>query len=57
MKKICSVYIGDTLLDVFGEDKQYPEMVKIAGTDIDVTEMIHGLNWDKFEEAAWNETL
>jgi hypothetical protein len=57
MPKLCSVYIGDTLLDVFGYDKSYPEVVKIHGTDINVTEMIHGLNWEKFEEAAWKETV
>ena len=57
MKKICSVYIGDTLIDVFGHDKQFPEVAKIHGTDIDVTEMIHSLSWDRFEEAAWKETI
>jgi hypothetical protein len=49
--KLCTVYVGDTLLDVFGEEKQYPEEVKIRGTDIDVTEMLHSLNWEKLCQA------
>jgi len=52
MKKapfMLSMYIGDTLLDVHGVPEQVDE-IYIHDTDIDVTEMMHSLNWDKFEE-------
>lgn len=61
------MYCGDTLVDVYGEISK-PEAdlgyngdidiydVRIADTDISVFEMIHALNWDKFNDAAW-ETL
>ncbi len=60
---VVSLYCGDTLLDVYGyEDADEPnvghvggvdiEDVCIADTEISVLEMIHGLNWDKFEESV-----
>lgn len=60
---VVSLYCGDTLLDVYGyEDADEPnvghvggvdiEDVCIADTEISVLEMIHGLNWDKFNEAV-----
>jgi hypothetical protein len=52
LMKLCSVYLGDTLLDVFGEEKKYIDQVNISGTDIDVTEMIHSLDWDKFYQTV-----
>lgn len=60
---VLSVYCGDTLLDIYGyEDKDEPsvghvggvdiEDVCIADTEISVLEMIHGLNWDKFNDSV-----
>jgi len=61
-----SMYCGDTLLDVYGE-LSAPESnigyngdidiydVRIANTDVSVFEMIHSLNWEKFNDAAWEE--
>jgi len=49
---IGSAYEGNTLLDIHGYDGYFEE-IYIAGTDIDVTEMIHSLtriSFDKFEE-------
>lgn len=62
--QMTSLYVGDTLLDVDfymidGEDDiGYTgdieiEDVRIANTDISVLEMIHSLNWDKFEQQVW----
>lgn len=62
--QMTSLYVGDTLLDVDfymidGEDDiGYTgdieiEDVRIANTDISVLEMIHSLNWDKFEQMVW----
>lgn len=62
--QMTSLYVGDTLLDVDfymidGEnDIGYTgdieiEDVRIANTDISVLEMIHSLNWDKFEQMVW----
>ena len=51
---IGSAYEGDTLLDIHGYDGYFEE-IYIAGTDINVTEMIHSLtktSFDKFEEDA-----
>jgi hypothetical protein len=60
---LMTMYCGDTLLDVYGEvDNDEPsvghvggidiEDVCIADTDISVWEMLHSLNFDKFNEAA-----
>ena len=60
---LMSMYCGDTLLDVYGEvDNDEPSLghvggidiedVCIADTDISVWEMLHSLNFDKFNEAA-----
>ena len=60
---LMSMYCGDTLLDVYGYvDKDEPsvghvggidiEDVCIADTDISVWEILHSLNFDKFNEAA-----
>ena len=51
---IGSAYEGDTLLDIHGHDGYFEE-IYIAGTDIDVTEMIHSLtniSFDKFVDDA-----
>lgn len=51
MKKapfMVTMCLGDTYLDVHGNTEQIEE-VYIHDTDIDVTEMLHTLNWDKFE--------
>ena len=66
---LMSMYCGDTLLDVYGYvDKDEPsvghvggidiEDVCIADTEISVWEMIHALNFDKFDKQAqesWRE--
>jgi len=60
---LMSMYCGDTLLDVYGYvDKDEPsvghvggidiEDVCIADTDISVWEMIHALDFDKFDKQA-----
>jgi hypothetical protein len=61
---VVSLYSGDTLLDIYGYvDKDEPDVgyvggvdiedVCIAGTEISVLEMIHGLGgWLKFEESV-----
>ena len=60
---LMSIYCGDTLLDVYGEvDNDEPSLghvggidiedVCIADTDISVWEMLHSLNFDKFNEDA-----
>lgn len=46
-----SLYIGNTAVDIHGYDKQVEE-VYIADTDIDITELINELNWDKFQKDA-----
>ena len=46
------LYVGDTMVDIHGEDGQIEE-VYISDTDIDVTEMIHSLGcWEQFEKDA-----
>jgi len=66
---LMSMYCGDTLLDVYGYvDKDEPsvghvggidiEDVCIADTEISVWEMIHALDFDKFDKQAqesWRE--
>jgi hypothetical protein len=58
---VLSLYCGDTYLDVYGSvDKDDDtighiggvdiEDVCIADTDTSVLEMIHSLNWDKFND-------
>jgi hypothetical protein len=60
---VLSVYCGDTYLDVYGygdedeDDVGYIvsvdiEDVCIADTEISVLEMIHSLNWAKFEDTV-----
>lgn len=60
---VVSLYCGDTLLDVYGEiDRDEPSVGHVGGVDIEdvciadtetsVLEMIHGLNWDKFNESV-----
>jgi hypothetical protein len=52
MKKapyLLSMYLGDTYLDIHGDADQI-EGVYIAGTDHEISELIHALNWDKFKE-------
>ena len=60
---VLSVYCGDTYLDVYGygdEDEDDVghigsvdiEDVCIADTEISVLEMIHSLNWDKFNDSV-----
>jgi hypothetical protein len=54
------MYYGDTYLDIYGyEDADEPNVGHVGGVDIEdvcisdtevsVLEMIHALNWDKFE--------
>ena len=61
-----SMYCGDTLLDVYGEiSDPEPNLgyngdvdvydVKIANTETSVFEMIQSLNWEKFNDAVWEE--
>lgn len=63
---IFSMYYGDTELDIYGsEDLDEPDLghvcgvdiedVCISGTKISVLEMIHALNWDKFEAKVQEE--
>ena len=55
MKKtpfLTQIYIGDTLIDVHGYGRKQIEEVYIANTDIEISEMIHSLNWDEFEKKA-----
>jgi len=60
---LCSMYCGDTYLDIYGSvDVAEPsvghvggidiEDVRIAESEISVLEMIHGLNWAKFNQQA-----
>lgn len=60
---LCSMYCGDTYLDIYGsvdEDDHTVghvggidiEDVRIAESEISVLEMIHGLNWAKFNQEA-----
>lgn len=62
--QMTSLYVGNTLLDVDfymidpEDDIGYTgdieiEDVRIANTDISVLEMIHALDWDKFEKQVW----
>ena len=57
------MYCGDTYLDIYGYvDKDEPsvghvggidiEDVRIANTDVSVWEMIHALDFDKFDKQA-----
>jgi hypothetical protein len=61
-----SMYCGDTLLDVYGElSDPEPNLgyngdidiydVRLSNTDVSVFEMIHSLNWEKFNDSAWEE--
>ena len=52
MKKppyLLTMTLGDTSLDIHGDADQI-ESVFIAGTDHEISELIHSLNWDKFKE-------
>ena len=60
---VLSVCLGDTYLDVYGygdedeDDVGYIggvdiEDVCIEGTEISVLEMIHSLNWEKFNDSV-----
>jgi len=60
---LMTMYCGDTLLDVYGEvDNDEPSLghvggidiedVCIADTEISVWEMIHALDFDKFDKQA-----
>lgn len=61
MSYLLTMYVGDTSLDIYGsKDDDDPsvghigaidiEDVCIANTQISVLEMIHSLNWDKFQD-------
>jgi hypothetical protein len=63
---IITICCGDTYLDVYGEiDHDEPsvghvggidiEDICIADTDTSVLEMIHSLNWDKFNDLVQGE--
>lgn len=60
---LCSMYCGDTYLDVYGSVDEPDhtvghvggidiEDVRIAESEISVLEMVHSLNWDKFNQQA-----
>jgi hypothetical protein len=60
---VVSLYCGDTYLDVYGSiDKDEPSVGHVGGVDIEdvciadtetsVLEMIHGLNWAKFNDSV-----
>lgn len=50
---LCSTYIGDTLIEVRGYDREV-EYAYIGNENI--TEMLHSLKaWDYLEEAAYAE--
>jgi len=60
---LMTMHCGDTLLDVYGEvDNDEPDVghvggidiedVCIADTDISVWEMLHSLNFEKFNDQA-----
>jgi hypothetical protein len=60
---VLSLYVGDTYLDVHGGiDKDEPSVGYVGGVDIDdvfiantntsVLEMIHSLNWAKFNDSV-----
>jgi hypothetical protein len=48
-KFILTMYLGDTKLDVHGSYEQIEE-IYLSGTDYEISELIHSLNWDKFED-------
>ena len=63
MSYVLSLYVGDTYLDVHGGiDKDEPDIGIVGGVDIDdvfiantntsVLEMIHSLNWAKFNDSV-----
>jgi len=63
MSYVLSLYVGDTYLDVHGGiDKDEPNIGIVGGVDIDdvfiantntsVLEMIHSLNWAKFNDSV-----
>jgi hypothetical protein len=60
---VVSLYCGDTYLDVYGSvDKDEPDIGIVGGVDIEdvciadtetsVLEMIHSLNWAKFNDSV-----
>ena len=60
---LCSMYCGDTYLDIYGSvDEEEPDVghvggidiedVRIAESEISVLEMVHSLNWAKFNQQA-----
>jgi hypothetical protein len=58
MKKapfLLTMCLGDTYLDVHGNTEQIEE-VYIHDTDIEIFELLHALNWDKFKE-IFNEAV
>lgn len=48
-----SMYYGDTYLDIYSESYSTEDVydICIADTNISVWEMIHALDWDKFEKS------
>ena len=51
MKKaqfMVTMTLGDTDLDVHGDPDQIEE-IYIHGTDIEIFELIHSLNWNEFK--------
>jgi hypothetical protein len=63
MSYVLSLYVGDTYLDVHGGiDKDEPDIGIVGGVDIDdvfiantntsVLEMVHSLNWAKFNDSV-----
>ena len=46
---ILTMNLGDTEIDVHGNDDQVEE-IYISGTDHEISELIHALNWQSFKE-------
>ena len=46
------IYLGDTLLDIHGGGRNEIEEIYIANTDIEISEMIHALDYDQFKKSA-----
>ena len=46
------IYIGDTLVDIHGSGRNEIEEIYIADTDIEISELIHALNYEQFKKHA-----
>ena len=58
MKKatfIVTMTLGDTDLDIHGSPNQVEE-IYIHGTDVEIFELVHALNWNEFKK-HFNEAI